>query len=104
MRAGGSWVAEDGSGSVIEITRNTCKPRSRLWASATTRAPSRRELKTVAPEDGHMDENVGLAAVQDDEAIALGGVEPFDPPGDFDEPNRAFIAFCDHAPSLPTVL
>ena len=41
-----------------------------------------------------MDENVGLAAVQDDEAIALGGVEPFDPPGDFDEPNRAFIAFC----------
>ena len=39
-----------------------------------------------------MDENVRLAAIGHDEAKALGGVEPFDPTGDFDEPDRAFIA------------
>ena len=58
--------------------------------------------ESVAPENGHMDEDVGLAAVRHDEAIALGGVEPFDPPGDFDQPDRAFVAVRYHAPSLPT--
>jgi hypothetical protein len=40
-----------------------------------------------------VDEDVSLAAVRHNEAIALGGVEPFDPPGDFNQPNRALVAF-----------
>jgi hypothetical protein len=40
-----------------------------------------------------MDENVSLAAVRHDEAIALGGVEPFDPPRHFDQPDRAIVTF-----------
>ena len=51
-----------------------------------------------------MDEDVSLAAVRHDEAIALGGVEPFDPPGDFDQPDRAFVAVRRYAPPLPTAL
>jgi hypothetical protein len=39
-----------------------------------------------------MDKNVSLAAVRHDEAIALGGVEPFDSPSDFDQPDRALVA------------
>ena len=35
-----------------------------------------------------MDENVGVAAVGDDEAVTLGDVEPFDATRDFDEPYR----------------
>ena len=40
-----------------------------------------------------MDENVSLAVVGQDEAIALDGVEPFDAPGDFDQPDRTLVAF-----------
>ena len=51
--------------------------------------------ESVAPENGYMDEDIGLAAVRQDEAIALGGVEPFDPPGDFDQPDRALATVLD---------
>jgi len=36
-----------------------------------------------------MDEDVGLAAVGHNEAIALADIEPFDAAGHFDEANRA---------------
>src|SRR6202042_1515275 len=48
--------------------------------------------ESVASKNGHMDEDVSLAAVRQDEAIALGGVEPLDPPGDFDQPDWALAA------------
>ena len=45
----------------------------------------------VAPQDRDMDEHVGLAAVRHDESVALGGVEPFDPAGNLDQPDRALV-------------
>ena len=55
----------------------------------------------VAPQHRDMDENVGLAAVRHDEAVALGGVEPFDAAGDFDQPDRALVGLLGAAPSRP---
>src|SRR5213078_4180521 len=42
-------------------------------------------LVTVAPQHGHMEQDVGLAAIRDDEAVALGCVEPLDDAGYFNE-------------------
>ena len=58
--------------------------------------------ESVAPQNGHVDENVSLAAVRHDESIALGGVEPFDAPGDFDQPDRALVGLRGVAPPRPT--
>ena len=49
--------------------------------------------EAIAPEDGHVDEDVSLAAIRHNEAVALGGVEPFDPARDLDQPNRVLVAF-----------
>ena len=48
-------------------------------------------LKAVAPQHGHVDQHVAFAAVRDDESVALRNVEPFDPPGDFDQADRLFL-------------
>src|SRR5580704_7369315 len=48
--------------------------------------------ETVASENGHVDEDVSRAVVRQDEAIAFGGVEPFDSSGDLDQPDRALAA------------
>ncbi len=51
-------------------------------------------MEAVAPEAGDVDENVAeLAAVGQDETVALGDVEPFDGAGNFDDPRIvAFVA------------
>ena len=41
-----------------------------------------------------MDENISLAVVRHNEAVPFDGVEPFDPPSDFDQIHRPFVAFC----------
>ena len=47
--------------------------------------------ESVAPQDGHMNENVGLTAVGHNKSVALGGIEPFDAPGDFNQPQGPFV-------------
>ena len=92
VRAGGSWV---GAGRVGLGDRDHPEHLQAAFAPLRLGDDARAFAnggEPVAPQHGHMDENVGLAAVRDDEAVALGDVEPFDPPGDFDEPDRAFIA------------
>src|SRR5271157_3036935 len=80
------------------------KPRARLNHLTMTISNAPTELawarvraftnrgEPVAPQDRDMNEDIGLAAVRHNESIPLGGVEPFDPPGDFDQPDRALIS------------
>ena len=47
--------------------------------------------ESVAPQNGHVDENVSLAAIGHNEPVALDDVEPFDAPSDFHQPYGAFV-------------
>jgi hypothetical protein len=38
-------------------------------------------LKAVAPQTGHVQKNIGHPVVGNDEAVALGDIEPFDDAG-----------------------
>ena len=44
-----------------------------------------RRLIAVAPEHRDVQKHVRPAVVRNDEAVTLGGIEPFDDTGDFDE-------------------
>ena len=46
------------------------------------------DLEAVAPEAGHVQENIGHPVVGDDEAVALGDVKPFDDAGELDDARR----------------
>src|SRR5262249_57289215 len=43
------------------------------------------DLEAVAPQAGHVQENVGHPVVGNNEPVALGDVEPFDDAGEFDD-------------------
>ena len=49
------------------------------------------DLKAVAAQAGHVQEDVGHPVVGNDEAVALGDIEPFDDAGELDDA-RGLIA------------
>ena len=47
-----------------------------------------RRLKTIFAKNGDVQQDIGFAAIWNDEAIAFGDIEPFDAPGDLNEIER----------------
>ena len=88
VRAGGSvegWIAVDSS---IDRMRKHCialRPLQHLGDDARAFVGG---LETVAPQAGHVQQDVGAAVVRHDESISFGHIEPFDDTGQLDDGRR----------------
>ena len=91
VRGGGicaGWIAVDSS---IDTTRKACKPFGRCCTSHDYPRAFVGGLEAVAAQAGHVQQHVRHAVVGNDEAEALGDIEPLDDTGNLNEVGTRFI-------------
>ena len=98
VRGGGICAGCTAVDSSIERMRKACRPFGRCSASHDDARALIGGLEAVAAQARDVQQHVGHAIVRNDEAVALGDIEPFDDAGDLDDARRLSSAM---SPTVP---